>query len=100
MHPKVHELKCDIIHLLAIIRGEKPFEIRRNDRNFSKNDFLYLREYCRQRNCYGPSWVMVQVTGLLDDPIYCKQNYVTMGIKVLAYKSSYSSELKAHFESR
>lgn len=39
-----HELKILRSHFVAVISGEKPFEIRRNDRGFREGDTVRLRE--------------------------------------------------------
>ena len=39
-----HYLKCETEFFQAVERGEKKFEIRKNDRNFKKYDMVYLKE--------------------------------------------------------
>lgn len=40
-----HDLKCWPAYFDATVRGDKPFEIRRDDRGFQKGDILNLIEY-------------------------------------------------------
>jgi len=40
-----HVLKCWPVYYDAIVRGEKPFEVRRDDRGYQKGDYLLLRRY-------------------------------------------------------
>lgn len=39
-----HYLKTETQYFQAIERGEKKFELRKNDRNFQKYDMVYLEE--------------------------------------------------------
>ena len=39
-----HYLKTESEYYQAIERGDKKFEFRKNDRNFKKNDLVYLEE--------------------------------------------------------
>ena len=39
----IHELKTYSEYFKAVISGEKPFEIRKNDRNFKVGDYIALR---------------------------------------------------------
>ena len=40
-----HKLKCWPQYFDAIKRGDKPFEVRRDDRGFQKGDVLVLQKY-------------------------------------------------------
>lgn len=40
-----HDLKTWPVYFRAAKSGEKPFDVRRNDRNFRVGDFVTLREY-------------------------------------------------------
>lgn len=39
-----HYIKCETEYFQAIERGEKKFELRKNDRNYKVYDMLYLEE--------------------------------------------------------
>lgn len=41
----LHELKILPEHFVAITKGSKRFEIRKDDRGFQPGDFLHLREH-------------------------------------------------------
>ena len=41
----IHHLKIKPEYFKAVIDGSKPFEIRYNDRNFQKGDWVILEEY-------------------------------------------------------
>ena len=75
-----HELKIKPEYYRAIERGEKTFEVRYNDRNFKEYDILELHEFCGDE--YTGRKITAEVTYLLDDPEFCKEGYVIIGIKV------------------
>jgi len=41
---KIHYLKTETEYYQAVKRGEKLFELRKNDRDFRIGDFIYLEE--------------------------------------------------------
>ncbi len=48
-----HELKCWPEFFQAMLEGHKPFDARRNDRNFQVNDILILREWTPADSVYS-----------------------------------------------
>ncbi len=42
---KIHEIKIYPTYYQAIARGEKTFELRKNDRNYKVGDVLKLKEW-------------------------------------------------------
>ena len=39
-----HHLKCETKFFQEVERGEKKFELRKNDRHFKRHDMVYLNE--------------------------------------------------------
>jgi len=74
----VHELKIRPDYFVSVLDGSKPFEVRKNDRDFRTGDYLMLSEYA---SGYTGRKVKVLVTYLLRDSCYVKDDYVIMGIK-------------------
>lgn len=63
----------------AILNGSKPFEIRRNDRDFQVGDVLMLEEHTPE-NGYTGRDVSATVTYMTN--FEQKENFVVMGIKL------------------
>lgn len=63
-----HELKCWPVFFQAIKRGDKTYEIRKNDRNFHVGDELYLREWDPQTQEYSGDALSCSVTYLTKGP--------------------------------
>lgn len=49
-----HELKCWPNYFDAIECGDKPFDVRRDDRGFQRGDTVLLRKYVVGRGYLGP----------------------------------------------
>ena len=79
LYVTIHLLKILPEYYQAILKGEKRFEVRFNDRNYKKGDFLYLCEH--DGKDYTGHAISVEVTYLLDNPDYCKEGFVIMSIR-------------------
>ena len=78
----IHELKILPEYFDAVISGEKTFELRVNDRNFKKGDYLALNEYWDGK--YTSRSCMVYVDYILDDSFLLPEGMVAMSIKPCA----------------
>lgn len=82
---KAHILKTDPQYFKAVERGEKRFEIRKNDRGFEVGDTLILTEHCRnpvysEKNYHTGAVVCATVTYKTD--FEQKEDMVVLGIEV------------------
>lgn len=78
----IHDLKIQSKFYEKVLSGEKTFEIRFNDRNYSVGDILILNEILDQK--YTGNKVTVKVVYMLnheDFPQGIPVGYVVMGIK-------------------
>lgn len=79
-----HELKTWPVYYNATISGDKPFEIRLNDRGFTVGDRLKLREF-DPGNGYTGRWCRVVVTYVFEANMFASfgllPGYVVMGIR-------------------
>lgn len=85
---KIHALKCQDVFFQQIVDGQKPFEVRFQDRDFSVGDILALNEVCVDAANLGGGTTrhtgrccLVKVTAILDNPQFCKEGYVVLGIR-------------------
>ena len=66
---------------MAVLSGIKPFEIRKNDRDFQTGDLLKLREYDPEEGKYTGSNCLVEVKYILHGPGFgLEKDYCIMGI--------------------
>ena len=63
----------------AVIEGIKTFEVRQNDRDYRVGDLLALNEY--DGKGYTGRCCLVKIDYILNDEKYCRDGFVTMGIK-------------------
>lgn len=78
----VHELKTWPEYFQEVVKGNKTFEIRKNDRNYQVGDILHLKEYDPVGNQYTGSDAVARVTYVLDKQPFVPFDYVCMGIMV------------------
>lgn len=76
---KVHHLKILPEYFEAVVKGEKTFEIRKNDRDYCVDDELFLNEFDLVKQEYTGRKTKVIVTYITD---YAQQSdYVVMAIQ-------------------
>lgn len=83
---KTHELKILPSYFEQVANGNKPFEIRKNDRDFKLHDVLLLREIEPARSVHEPvqytgRMKAVKVTYITD--FEQKDGNVVMGISII-----------------
>lgn len=79
--PPVHILKCENPHFEDVWRGVKTFELRYNDRDYQRNDVLFLKEYNARNQTFSGRWVVVQVTHILRHGL--REGWVCMSIQLV-----------------
>lgn len=77
----IHELKTLPEYFEAIIKGEKLFEIRKNDRFFQVGDLLALNEFDVKNVSYTGRSCIVYIDYILNNEEFCKSGFVVMSIK-------------------
>jgi len=65
----VHELKTWEKYYHMVAKGEKPFELRKNDRGFLPGHELLLREYNRHTQSYTGRTLRRKITCILNSEI-------------------------------
>ena len=78
-----HYLKTVNPYFRAVECGLKTFEVRFNDRNFQEFDILHLQEFSPPNDFSGRE-IDFEVTYVLDDPTFCKDGFVVLGIKEIS----------------
>ena len=68
--PVIHELKCWLEYFQDIVDGNKPFEIRTNDRDYQGGDLLHLREWDPKTEKYTGRWISVRVNRVYELPMF------------------------------
>lgn len=56
MAEQTHTVKCWPNYFDAIARGDKPFDVRRDDRGYQKGDILDLRRFDPAQNRSHQEW--------------------------------------------
>ena len=75
----VHALKTDPEFFEDVAAGKKPFEVRKNDRPYLVSDFVALNEWKDKE--YTGRFILLKIVYILDNPQYCKEGYVILGLK-------------------
>jgi hypothetical protein len=90
--PIMHELKVWPVYLDAILNGEKPFEIRRHDRDFRVGDVLRLREYDPEEGGYGKRQSWQTVTYVMPGGRWgVSPDYCVMGLRMASIEECFTA---------
>jgi len=81
---KKHDLKTIQPFYNDVESGAKPFEVRFNDRDYQVGDILMLQEWNINGHFLTGRECQKEITYILDNPDYCKEGYVILGIKEYA----------------
>lgn len=92
--PKTHEIKCWPQFFGPVQDGTKPFEIRKNDRDFRVGDTLHVREWCPTKRDFTGHECRAIISYLT--PWEQIKGNVVLGIKLLPQDAE-CSQLGADF---
>jgi len=82
MRPTVHDLKISPPFFLAVDKGIKPFEVRRDDRGYNVGDYLCLREYNPVDNKYTGRTISRRISYILKGEAWgIKDGFVCLGLR-------------------
>lgn len=77
---KTHDLKILPEFYQAVKKGEKTFEVRKNDRDFKKYDVIILREWDEKN--YTGKWIAKKIGYILPGGQFgIEEGYVVLGLK-------------------
>lgn len=77
---RVHELKTWPEFFKLVWRGEKPFELRYDDRGFRAGDKVALREYVKRDDLYTGRIVTAPITCVVQGFPGLERGYVILGL--------------------
>jgi len=75
---QIHELKIYPPHMNEIEKGNKPYEIRYDDRGFREGDYIHLRGF---DNGYAGGDQLVRIKRILRDLPGIQEGYVVLTIE-------------------
>ncbi len=79
----VHELKTWDEFMIDVAYGIKPFEVRKNDRNFQQHDTLLLQGWRKASEQFTGRVIEAEVTYILHGGQFgIEDGFCVMGIKV------------------
>lgn len=76
-----HHLKCWPEYFDAVYHNIKPFEVRRNDRNYQVGDILVLQEYDPDIDEYTGRETRQRATYILRNYESINSDYIVIAIK-------------------
>lgn len=77
----VHHIKTWTPFFKDVQAGIKPFEVRKNDRDYEVGDTLILEDFDPDVNRKTGAWTAQKVIYKLDDNRFVKEGFVILGIE-------------------
>lgn len=77
---KVHYIKCETEFFNDVVEGLKPFEVRKNDRDYKPGDDIVLREYDKELAELTGREFRVNIIYFLADYPGIEPGYCILGI--------------------
>jgi len=81
----MHSLKCWPTYFQPIRRGDKPFDLRKDDRNYQVDDRVFLREYDPVKEEYTGKGAEFIISYVLRDFPGLEKGYCILGYKKNPY---------------
>lgn len=82
MKKKTHKLKTWSVYFKEVKKGNKTFEVRKNDRDFKVGDLLCLEEYYPESDYYTGSEYWAKITYILEGGCFgIEKGFVVLGMK-------------------
>ena len=78
----IHELKTWPGYFNDLIRGDKDFEVRNNDRNFKVGDIIILKEYDWTQKKYSGRQTKRKIKYIFDE-LGLQKGFVILGLENL-----------------
>jgi hypothetical protein len=78
----MHEVKINPVFFKLVANGTKPFELRKNDRDYKVGDRILLREYCSEKKEYTDQFCIKGISYVLNGGSFgLDSSYVALGLK-------------------
>lgn len=78
---KTHELKTWTEYFERVLQGHKPFEVRKNDRDFQAGDKVLLREWDWKQDLYTGRELSFTISYVLNGGQFgVKKGYCVFGL--------------------
>lgn len=77
----IHELKILPCYYNEVLKGNKAFEYRKDDRGFKVGDLIILNEW---NNDFTGRSILVEITYILKDVMNLPKDYVILSIRKIS----------------
>jgi hypothetical protein len=75
-----HKLKCTNPFFQQTLKGQKNWELRKNDRNYQIGDWIILQEHAPESDEFSGNFIAGQIVNILQDSEGLKKGYCILYI--------------------